>query len=228
MRSVVRALVLKKSEYRDFDRMVTLLSPERGRIDAVARACRKPKSALMNAAEVFCAGDYTIDDVRGRQSIVGCEIHESFYPLRQNLEALTQAAYAARLLITAALPGQGAEGLFQLALNALAHWCYGSIPPELVTMVFELHYLKLLGQAPMMDQCVACGQALDGEAGFDVARGGALCARCAGGKTVLTNGARRILLRVPMTKFAAVDKLDGHPDWPTAAKYARAFLDYRL
>ena len=47
------ALVLRRVNYRDNDRMVTLLSPSRGRIDAVIRNCRKPKSHNLNAAELF-------------------------------------------------------------------------------------------------------------------------------------------------------------------------------
>ena len=46
---VADALVLNHVNYRDYDRMVTLLSPTLGRVDAVARGCRKPKSPLMNA-----------------------------------------------------------------------------------------------------------------------------------------------------------------------------------
>ena len=47
----VKALVLRRADYSDYDRMVTLFSPERGRIDAIARGCRKTKSPLVNAVE---------------------------------------------------------------------------------------------------------------------------------------------------------------------------------
>ena len=47
------AIVLRFANYRDNDRMVTLLSPSRGRIDAVIRNCRKPKSHNLNAGELF-------------------------------------------------------------------------------------------------------------------------------------------------------------------------------
>ena len=47
------ALVLRRADYGDYDRMVTLLTPAHGRLDAVARGCRRPKSPLTNAAEPF-------------------------------------------------------------------------------------------------------------------------------------------------------------------------------
>ena len=43
---VTNGLVLRHSEYRDSDRMLTLLTPDMGRIDAIARGCRKTKSPL--------------------------------------------------------------------------------------------------------------------------------------------------------------------------------------
>ena len=51
------AIVLRRVNYRDNDRMVTLLSPSRGRIDAIIRNCRKPKSHNLNAAELFALGE---------------------------------------------------------------------------------------------------------------------------------------------------------------------------
>ena len=54
------AIVLRHANYRDNDRMVTLLSPSRGRIDAVIRNCRKPSSHNLNAGELFALGDYML------------------------------------------------------------------------------------------------------------------------------------------------------------------------
>ena len=48
-------LVLRRADYSDYDRMVTIFSPEMGRLDAIARGCRRPKSPLVNAVETFTA-----------------------------------------------------------------------------------------------------------------------------------------------------------------------------
>ena len=72
------AIVLRRADYRDYDRMVTLFSPEHGRIDAIARGCRRPKSALVNAAEVFCEGQFTINITGERHSIVQCDLKDSY------------------------------------------------------------------------------------------------------------------------------------------------------
>ena len=59
------AIVLRHVNYRDNDRMVTLLSPSRGRIDAIIRNCRKPKSHNLNAGELFALGDYMLHENGG-------------------------------------------------------------------------------------------------------------------------------------------------------------------
>ena len=40
------AIVLRYANYRDNDRMLTLFSPTKGRIEALARGCRKPRAAF--------------------------------------------------------------------------------------------------------------------------------------------------------------------------------------
>ena len=54
------ALVIRRADYSDYDRMVTLFTPEYGRIDAIARGCRRPKSPLVNAVEPFTSGEYQL------------------------------------------------------------------------------------------------------------------------------------------------------------------------
>ena len=57
---VTHAVVLRRADYRENDRMLTLFSPTLGRIDAICRGCRRQKSPLMAASEVFCAGEYVL------------------------------------------------------------------------------------------------------------------------------------------------------------------------
>ena len=75
---ITDALVLRHSDYGDYDRMVTLFSPEYGRIDAIARGCRRPKSPLVNAVEPFTSGEFQLYYRRDRYSIDQCQIKESF------------------------------------------------------------------------------------------------------------------------------------------------------
>ena len=78
------AIVLRFVNYRDNDRMVTLLSPSRGRIDAMVRGCRKSGSHHLNAAELFALGDYMLHESDGRATVTSVKLIETFYPLRND------------------------------------------------------------------------------------------------------------------------------------------------
>jgi DNA repair protein RecO (recombination protein O) len=226
------ALVLRRSDWRDYDRMVTLFSPTLGRVEAVVRGCRRPRSPLMGAAEYFSAGEYTLVESHARFTVTACQVQESYYPVREDAGRLTHGAYYLHLLSLAALPGEPNEPLFLLALKALAFLSYSGLPPELVTAAFELHYLALTGQAPRVDKCVLCGRDATRAPAFSERLGGAVCAACAPrtqeALSPLSEGARRILLKVPKTRFDVIDKLLGHPDWPEAAAHARRFISERM
>ena len=83
------AIVLRRVNYRDNYRMVTLLSPSRGRIDAIIRNCRKPKSHNLNAAELFALGDYMVIESGGHMTVTSVHLIETFYPLRADYDRLT-------------------------------------------------------------------------------------------------------------------------------------------
>ncbi len=228
MQFTTDAIVLRRVDYRDYDRMVTLFSPEHGRIDAVARGCRKPTSALMNSAEVFCAGQYTINHAGGRYTITQCEIKDSFYNLRFDYDKLIHGMYYLSLADMAALPEQSAPEVFMLLLKALAHLCHSDLDPKMLTACFEMRYMPLMGFCPSMDRCVVCGAAVDGPARFDEEKGGVVCSRCPSHAPQISNGARRIMYKAPRTDYSVVPKLDGHPDWAEAARLYRPFVERRI
>ena len=71
---VTPALVVRRADYSDYDRMVTLFSPDIGRIDAIARGCRRPKSPLVNAVEPFTSGEFQLYERRERYTLEQCQI----------------------------------------------------------------------------------------------------------------------------------------------------------
>lgn len=228
MRFMTMGIVVRHANYGDYDRMVTLLTPERGRLDAVARGCRRLKSPIVNATELFTAGEFTIFERNGRNAIEQCQISDSYFPLRTDYDRLTHGVYWLKLLDALIVPDEPADGIFRMTLRALAHLTYSALPPELVTMAFEMHLMALEGYFPRVDACVRCAKVLDGAARFDARLGGATCMGCAPNAPCISYGARRIFYRLPKTPFDAVEKLDGHPDWPEAARLIRPYVTQRV
>ena len=101
--------------------------------------------------------------------------------------------------------------------------------PALLTAMFEMQVWTLTGFSPETRECVVCRRtAQQTTLRFDARKGGCVCAFCGPTAHVLSEGARRILMKAPRTPFDAVEKLDGHPDWPEAARRIREFTFARL
>ena len=106
-------IVLRHADYRENDRMLTLLTPQ-GRVDALSRGCKRPKSPLMAASEVFTWGNYELFSSKERCVVVNCLIQDSFYPLREDFDKLACAAYMANLCEAVIQPGDNAQKPFLL------------------------------------------------------------------------------------------------------------------
>ena len=174
------AIVLRRVNYRDNDRMVTLLSPSRGRIDAIVRNCRKPRSHNLNAAELFALGDYMLVESGGRMTVTSVHLIETFYPLRSDYTRLTCGTWLLSLAEAAAEPEQEQQELFMLLLHTLSRLAFSDQPWKPLLSGFLLHFSACQGFKPRLNHCVLCGKSPEEDAPvfFDAAEGGLVCESC--------------------------------------------------
>ena len=184
------AIVVRRADYRENDRMITLFSPTLGRVDALCRGCRRQKSPLMAASELFCAGEYVLYQTSERATVVSCQVTDTYYALRSDYEKLSHGMYMLELCSAAIQPAQENERLFMLLLRSLAHLCYGDMRPRRVTAVFLMGLSSLLGFRPQVGRCAKCSTPiLQTRVGDDVIigsfspeHGGVLCPGCSAGE----------------------------------------------
>ncbi len=180
-----QAIVLKKSDWRDNDRILTLLSPAFGRLDALCRGCRKTKSPLLAASESFALGEYVLFSGSGHTTVTGCMLADSFYPLRQDYDLLIYASYILSVCEIVSRPEEPALELFTLLTRSLSRLAYKNMEPRSVTGAFLLLLAALEGWRPRLSHCVLCGK--PGEPQdlplFSTTEGGTVCRSCAGSLT---------------------------------------------
>lgn len=177
-----QGVVLRFVNYRDHDRMLTILSPQYGRVDALSRGCRKPKSALMPASELFVTGEFVLYRGNERCTLTSCTLNDTFYPLRLEPYRLTCASYMAALCAAAVQPGQSATELYALLLRGLYYLAYDPDADALETATaFLLLFADATGYRPRLSRCAHCRAPLELEHGgrFDIAAGGLCCPACA-------------------------------------------------
>ena len=108
------AIVLRFANYRDNDRMLTLFSPTQGRIEALSRGCRKPRSPILNASELFALGDFELYQKGVHLTVISANLIETFYPLRQDFDRLAVGTYLLGVAEAYIQPGVPAQELFML------------------------------------------------------------------------------------------------------------------
>ncbi len=174
------AIVLRYADYRDNDRMLTLLSPSRGRLDVMLRNCRKPKSHHLNAGELFALGEYLLYENGGHATVTSVHLIETFYPLRNDFDRLTCGIYLLNLAEAVAEPEQEERELFMLLLHTLSRLTFSDQAWKPLLAGFLLHFSACQGFRPRLNHCVRCGQSFpeEGPFFFDSEAGGLICAGC--------------------------------------------------
>ena len=87
-----KGIIIAENNMSDYDKMVTILTPN-GKIGCAAKGARRPKSSLMAATQFLCFGDYMIYEGASSYNLNSCEVIEVFYNLRTDLDKLNAAVY---------------------------------------------------------------------------------------------------------------------------------------
>lgn len=204
MQEKVLAVVTRAVNYRDHDRVLTLVTRTRGRLTVTAHGCRKPQSRLMPCVQPFCYGEYELGERGGRHYVRACELRENFYALRLDPQVLTAASMACVAAEEFANPEEDNARHFALLLYTLDALCQPGCDVPGVLVFFFLKLFTFSGYRPQADACVHCGNT-EHLVRYDAQEGGAVCTTCA--PQALT--ARRI-------SAAALQALRALPDVPSA------------
>ncbi len=171
------ALVIRSREYGESDRLLTLFSREMGKLQALAKGVRKPKSRQRAAAQLFTYGEYLLHRGRTLDTVNEASPKESFPHLWNDYDRTLAATRVAELLDMATIPGQIYPEAFTLTLTVF--FLLEHFDPYLLQGAYTLRLLRLLGYAPRLGECAECGGALCGPRLFiSSAAGGALCLTC--------------------------------------------------
>ena len=185
-----RGLVLRVTDYNDRDSLLTLLTPENGKLTVKARGLRRKNSPLTAPCQLLAYGDYTLFEYRGSYTINEAASVELFQNLRRDLSKLSLGIYfaqVAELICQEDLPN---PELLSLVLNCLHGLSWMNLQEEKVKAVFELRAACLAGYMPDLSGCHGCGCEYPDR--FDLSEGSLECAGC---RSLSSNG-----IRMPLSK----------------------------
>jgi DNA repair protein RecO (recombination protein O) len=209
-RAKLTAIVLRAVDYGEADKVVTLLTRERGKVAAFARGARASRRRFGGGLEPFTiltaeVRERTGSDMLGLDSVA---VQRGFGGIRGDLARIACAGYAAELARELVQDHQPHDELWTLLAGYLAGLDAAPALPATLR-AFELGALAAAGLAPRLDACARCGGELDAArpARFDPGRGGALCRACgplaAPGSAEVSPGALAALVRLAAGGLAA-------------------------
>jgi len=204
------AVIIKKTKLGEAGRILTLYTPHLGKIQAVAKGVRRPRSKMAGHLELLTHSQISLARGRNLDTIIGAQTINSFLPLKTDLDLTSYALYATELVNQFAADNVEDYPLFQLLVETLQRLSLGG-DNDFIMRYFELHLLDMVGYRPQLERCVACKSALKDAANlFSPGAGGMLCPGCRQNQLAypLSEQARKVLLLLQHSDYSAVSGLE--------------------
>ncbi|MCM2265388.1 MAG: DNA repair protein RecO [Desulfuromonadales bacterium] len=209
--TISQAIILRHVDYGEADRIVTVLTPDHGRLKGFARGARKSRKRFGPALEPFAEVRLHWAPRPGGElvSLREAELVSLRIGLRRDLETLALAGYGCELIEALYDEAVGFAEAFGLLRAFLDHLDRDGASRE-AKLLLELRLLALAGIVPHLQHCAEChGTLPDGPVGFAADRGGSLCLGCGGEAAALkvdrlTLGSLGRLLQTPAERFADI------------------------
>ncbi len=172
-----KGIIIAEKILSDFDKMLTILTPNMGKIECVAKGSRRPKSLLMAGTQFLCFGEYLLYKGGDNYSMNSCETIELFYNIRTDLDKLNSAVYITKIINDVTTENQNSYKVLQLYLNTLYVISNTDKNLELIVSIFRLRLLSILGYRPEIKECKICKKT-ENLSKFSIKDNGFKCEAC--------------------------------------------------
>ena len=169
-------IVLRATEYKDSDKLLTVLTRDFGKVTFKARGVKSGRSKIKAACQLFAFSEFTVSEYQGRYVITEAVSKELYPELQNDLELLSLASYFVQVTDTVAQEGDPLPELLSLLLNSLYALSRLHKPQLLVKAVFELRVACIAGFLPDLRGCVVCGN--EEADRFNITQGALQCSAC--------------------------------------------------
>lgn len=169
-------IVIRTTNYGETNKIVTIYSREFGKLGFMARGAKKTNSRLSAISQLFMHGSFLYMKSKGLGTLQQGEILSSLRSIREDIFKTAYASYLVDLLDKSTEERKPNPFLFELIYQSL---CYidEDYDMEIITNIFEMKMLAILGLYPCMNKCAVCGNQ-EGHFAFSIRENGLICHRC--------------------------------------------------
>ncbi len=176
MHLTVKGLVLRVTDYKDHDALLTLLTPNHGKLTVKVRGLRRKNAPLVAPCQLLSYGEFVLFEYRGQYTVNEAFSIELFQELRRDLVRLSLGTYFAQVAELISQEDLPNPELLSLLLNCLHGISKLNLPETKVKAVFELRIMCLAGYTPDLMGCHICGSQSPDR--FDLSQGQLACRNC--------------------------------------------------
>lgn len=170
-------MVLGAIPIGDYDKRITLLTRERGKITAFVRGCRRQNSSMLAAGNPFAFGEFEIYQGRSTYNVAKASISHYFRELAEDYDTVCMGYYFLEVAEYYAQENMDEAERLKLLYQTLRALASGRFPMRLVQDVYELKTMAINGEYPNVFSCLRCGKT-EGLTHFSMRLRGCVCTDC--------------------------------------------------
>ena len=174
---VVTGMVLNVMPIGEYDKRITLLTKERGKITAFAKGAKRPNSQLLAATNPFSFGEFELFEGRSTYTVAKASISNYFRELAADFDVAYYGFYFLEFADYYCQENNDEREMLKLLYQSLRALESSSFDNQLVRLIFEIKALAINGEAPNVFFCLKCG-AREELHYFSIKKGGILCPEC--------------------------------------------------
>ena len=178
MKVEVNGLIIREMDIGESGKVITILTAEKGIITAIVKNFRSIKNKNTAVAQMFAYCRFTLYVGKKGYILDEAEVHELFFGLRSDLEALSLAGYFCELCLGLSPEIQNATDFLKLFLNSLAYLINKKREPLLIKSIFEIRGCSISGYMPNLVCCDKCKTYDSDEMHFLINQGILKCSKC--------------------------------------------------
>ena len=173
----IEGVVLSTTDFGDANRVVTLFTKEFGKLETNAYGCRRAKSPLSGATQMFNHISAELSQGGKVETIREAEVLSFYGNLTADIERLAYAAFFFEIVNKMTLPKFPEPNIFNLLIKSLP--ALNSRNPKIAALIGACQFMQLSGEQLNFTNCVHCGKILEGDVAISLIDGGAVCLDCA-------------------------------------------------
>lgn len=171
-------IILNRRDWGEADRLITLFTPEHGKLRVIAVGARKPTTRKSGHLELFTRGVFVLARGRTFDKLTQAQTLDYFEGIRRDLTRIGQAGMICELVDRFFEEADASPAVYDLLHNALLALDSGD-NGDVVLFHFQMQLFDLVGYRPVLHHCVVCEEPLEPVAQFiSVALGGVVCPAC--------------------------------------------------